>query len=475
MIAISFPSSTGNSGDVLLEVDRLQLTNGGEMNTSTVGQGTGGALTIRGMNGPDSQSNLVFFSGTDTSNGPSALIADALGFGPQAGNAKAITIQAKRLAIDNGGRVVTRTAGDGDAGDINLHVDRLELTDGGQIFSGTGSLENGRFTGTGGPGNGGDLNIKAAESIHISGQDQQGFLSGLFSNAQFGSGDAGDLTISTPHLTLNGGLILASSEVGSSGKAGSIMIDSETTSIMNAGTISVASSGGGASGSITLRNSDTFLSESGTISAKVSTGKQPGGNIFISAGQVILLRKDAHITAESSGLGNAGNITLTDNSILINRGRITTQANLASGGNITLQATEKIQLLDSTIASSVQGDATTAGGDINIDPDFIILQNSQILAKAIAGQGGNISLTANKAVLVDSFSSLDASSELGISGSINIRSPIQNLSSTIAPLPQESTPVTALYGSRCVAGAEGNFSTFVDSKTDTLPPTPGVF
>ena len=45
------------------------------------------------------------------------------------------------------------------------------------------------------------------------------------------------------------------------------------------------------------------------------------------------------------------------------------------------------------------------GGDISLDPDFIILQNSQILAKAVEGRGGNISLIASHAVLVDSFSS----------------------------------------------------------------------
>ncbi|MCA9453793.1 MAG: hypothetical protein KC584_14395, partial [Nitrospira sp.] len=69
------------------------------------------------------------------------------------------------------------------------------------------------------------------------------------------------------------------------------------------------------------------------------------------------------------------------------------------------------------------------------DPDFIILQNSQILAKAVAGKGGNIDLVASKAVLLDAQSTLDASSQTGISGSVTIESPIQVLSGTIAPLP----------------------------------------
>ncbi len=84
-------------------------------------------------------------------------------------------------------------------------------------------------------------------------------------------------------------------------------------------------------------------------------------------------------------------------------------------------------------------------------------------------------LSAYSAILVDSFSRLDARSQFGGSGTITIQSPIQNLSGTISPLPQNTLPVTALYGSRCVAGDGGNFSTFVDSKAGSLAPSHGTF
>jgi hypothetical protein len=98
-----------------------------------------------------------------------------------------------------------------------------------------------------------------------------------------------------------------------------------------------------------------------------------------------------------------------------------------------------------------------------------------VLSTAEFGDGGPITLTANSAILVDPFSRLDASSQFGGSGTIDLQAPIQNLSGTIVPLPQDPVPVTALYGSRCVAGAGGHFSTFVDSKADSLAPTPGTF
>jgi len=53
-----------------------------------------------------------------------------------------------------------------------------------------------------------------------------------------------------------------------------------------------------------------------------------------------------------------------------------------------------IRLRDSTINTSVAGGAWTVGGNITIDPDFIILQNSKIIANAFEGRGGNIRIVA---------------------------------------------------------------------------------
>jgi large exoprotein involved in heme utilization and adhesion len=195
----------------------------------------------------------------------------------------------------------------------------------------------------------------------------------------------------------------------------------------------------------------------------------------LSAGQDISLTK-SQISVQSEGLGNAGDIQLTAvDTVLLDGATVTSEAAQASGGNIKLTAEELISLNDSIIESSVQGDENTQGGDISLDPKFIILQNSQILAKAVEGQGGNISLIASQAVLVDSFSVLDASSALGVSGSVNIQAPTKFLSGAIVPLEHQPVNVAALYGARCAAGAGGHFSTFVDSKTDSLAPTPGTF
>jgi large exoprotein involved in heme utilization and adhesion len=70
---------------------------------------------------------------------------------------------------------------------------------------------------------------------------------------------------------------------------------------------------------------------------------------------------------------------------------MTAEASQASGGEITITAPEMVRLTNSRISTSVFG-GTGSGGNIKIDPQFVILQNSQIIANAVAGRGGNITI-----------------------------------------------------------------------------------
>ena len=99
--------------------------------------------------------------------------------------------------------------------------------------------------------------------------------------------------------------------------------------------------------------------------------------------------------------------------------------------------------------------------------------NSQILARANAGQGGAITIIGG-VVLQDAGTVLDATAgPAGVSGTVNIQSPFQQLSGAIAPLPQAFAVATNLYGQRCAAEKGGQFSSFVQGARDGVPPQPG--
>ena len=130
-----------------------------------------------------------------------------------------------------------------------------------------------------------------------------------------------------------------------------------------------------------------------------------------------------------------------------------------------------MQLTNSTISASVL-DGTGGGGSVNIDPQFVILQNSQILAQAVQGPGGNISITTNL-LLPDANSVISASSQFGVNGTVTIQSPNAPASGQIQPLGKTPLLATSLLNQHCAALAGGEFSSFTVAGRDSLPTEPG--
>jgi hypothetical protein len=198
-----------------------------------------------------------------------------------------------------------------------------------------------------------------------------------------------------------------------------------------------------------------------------------GGSITVS-GSDINLSNGSHITAESHGAKNAGQIgILSSNNISVTDSTISTEALKASGGDIKLTAPNTVVLKNSTLTASVGGGNETTGGKVDIDPQYVVIQNSNIIARATDGTGGRIAIQADQAVLVDPSSQIDATSSRGINGQILIQSPIQQLAGAIAPLPQAFAVSANLYGQRCAAQKGGQFSSFVQGARDGVPPQPG--
>src|SRR5262249_1666694 len=163
---------------------------------------------------------------------------------------------------------------------------------------------------------------------------------------------------------------------------------------------------------------------------------------------------------------NAGNQFAMTNST------VTTEANQSSGGaiRITTNPNGNVQLTDSKINASVL-DGTGGGGGVTIDPQFVPLPNSQILANAVFGPGGQIFITTNL-LQPDATSVISASSQFGQNGTITVQSPIAPASRIIV-LSQKPLVPTSLLTARCAALAGGNLSSFTVAGRERLPPEPG--
>ncbi|MGZ8422456.1 MAG: two-partner secretion domain-containing protein, partial [Nitrospira sp.] len=205
----------------------------------------------------------------------------------------------------------------------------------------------------------------------------------------------------------------------------------------------------------------------------VSSGTQNGGNIVVSGQESITLGPGSTISASNTGGADAGNLSINAGSqFLSQNASVTAQALHGSGGNITVQATDAIRLANSQINTSVQGGPNTSGGNILLDPAVVTLQNSQVLAQATEGAGGNISIIAGT-FLADPTSVVSASSQFGLSGSVNIQSPISSLSNTLTTLPQRPLQAQQLLRQRCAAQTNGQLSSLVVAGRDALPVEPG--
>jgi large exoprotein involved in heme utilization and adhesion len=200
---------------------------------------------------------------------------------------------------------------------------------------------------------------------------------------------------------------------------------------------------------------------------------QGRADIHIQAGRIELTNNEAAITASSSGSGNAGNIEIhADDTFRSRNSVVSTESILSGGGKIDLSAGQIVELVDSQVTTTVQGGAGDAG-NITIDPRYVVLNNSQVIARAVKGNGGNIDIGAD-VFIASPTSVVDASSQQGISGTIDIRGVVNNLSGLITPLPQGYLSTAALSADRCAGRLrEGQVSSFVVAGREGMPLQPG--
>lgn len=358
-----------------------------------------------------------------------------------AGDAGKIVINTPVLSMNADTRMETSTGWDGNAGEINANVGSLFLENGASIRS----LSGFDFFGTPvlGVGDGGSVNISAANSISISGRSPTSGSGSAISTTTFGEGGAGNVSLSANHVDVqNGGS--ATSESGGT-LAGQFFAGTG-----DAGSVTITATG---------PNTLTISGPGSTVSTTTS-GAGDGGSISLSSAGNVEILNGGSVSADSlsnepTAAGETGDITITaGNSITLSNGSISTKAAQADGGEITLTAPNIVQLTNSEITTSIFSQSGANGGNIDIDPEFVILNNSKIIANAFAGQGGNIQITANN-FIPSADSVVDASSAFGVQGTVVVASPENNVAASIAQLPQNIVDVSGLLPERCAARRVG--------------------
>ncbi|MGK7901515.1 MAG: filamentous hemagglutinin N-terminal domain-containing protein [Hormoscilla sp.] len=315
---------TGNSGQLTITTGQLIITDGAVVNNSAAGIGSTGSLQVT--------ADVVELRGNQGFN-VSGLYSQVLPFA-NGGNSGNMTIVAGRLLLLDGGVISTGTFGDGNAGDLIIRAtESVELRGIGEevMLAGEPVRESSRIFSTGGAS---PRNNKLPDTV---------------------TGKAGNITIDTEQLILADGAFIESST--SRSQDGANLTIRATDSVILRGNNPSASP---------FRDTKSSFLSSGVDAARLPDGSpfQPtanGGNITIDTGSLIL-EDGAVISAETQGIGNAGNLSVRASVGVQLRGfdnegqgssmvTIVSEGAMGDAGVITIE-TDRLMLTDGASISS---------------------------------------------------------------------------------------------------------------------------
>ncbi|NEO41853.1 MAG: filamentous hemagglutinin N-terminal domain-containing protein [Moorea sp. SIOASIH] len=480
------PEAIGNGGNLTINTERLRLSDGAQIATTTFAEGDAGPMTV--------QATEIELIGTSSQGLPTGLLANVE---PDAiGNGGDLTINTEALRLSDGAQISAITLGIGDAGSIEVNATDVEL-----IGISPQGLASGLFTQVqpGAMGNGGGLTINTeglritdgarilattfgtgdAGSIKVNATDVEligtrtNFASAIFANVELDAiGKGGELTLETERLRLVDGAQVGTITRGQ-GDGGTLRVQAQeieligTSDLGASGLLANAIAGTGNGGKLEVFTDQLIIRDGATISVSnfqsndlLLPGQGTAGDIEIVANSIELSNSGSDtpngggITASNFSAGG-GNIDISANQITSNRGEITATSELSGGGNIDITSDLLFLSNQSGISTSVN-DSTGGGGDIKINSDFVVVvENSNIAANAILGPGGNIDIT-TQGLFLSPDSQITASSEFGVDGQINISNPDLTQNLGLIPLPASIIDTGLLIATGCSTDDEQN-------------------
>ncbi|TYQ28628.1 filamentous hemagglutinin N-terminal domain-containing protein [Pseudanabaena sp. UWO311] len=424
----------GRSGDVdIIGLGSLAFDNT-LINTATQGTDPAGNISITSPSFVTFQNNSQILSNSNN-----------------IGNAGSITVKADQgITLKDNSQITATTNGQGKAGDILLNSPVLTITGGSQVLAETNN-----------DGVGGSITVNAPTSVNlIRILDAFPVLSVQTSKA----GKAGNILINTPTLNLSDQARITATATATSTNTeggGSITLNASTMNLFGTVGVFAETQGIAPAGTLFLNpySKDTALSLALTLNSQISastSGQGNGGNLFVTAPQSINVLGSGKLAVETSGIGNAGNISFSTQNLTLTDGVLVSASTAGTGkagdisvkaNNFTLSNGSKILTTTSGVGNSgtikvnvanniiLQGNGTGLfsdtvkgssgnGGNINIDPQLVILKDGAKIAVGSLGTGigGNIDIISNYLTLLNG-SSITAETASTDGGNLNLNIP----------------------------------------------------
>jgi filamentous hemagglutinin family protein len=362
--------STGDAGLVRVRAGRLDIVNGGEIDSSTSAEGNAGSVTV--------EADQLNIDGAGAG-GFTGIQSEARE--GSAGNAGEVRVTASELSIFQGGEIATSTFAEGDAGGVVVEADRLTIDGAGAEFAGIFSDAKPASTGDAGrvtvragrldivndgeiasntfaEGNAGTV-IVEADQLSIAGDSDDAFTG--ITSATLAEGDAGRVIVEADQLSIAGDAdapigITSAAVDGSSGDAGIVTVTSRRLELDGGNIATISESAGG--GAIELRVDDFIDLRNSAVTTSVAGGTDPtAGNITVDS--KILVIDNSQIQANAPA-GFGGNLTIATDNILVD------------GGNLdALLARKDISATGADPARA--GTVVVSAPDVNLAGDLVVL------------------------------------------------------------------------------------------------------
>ncbi|MEH2253569.1 S-layer family protein [Nostoc sp.] len=328
--------------------------------------------------------------------GSSQILANSLS--PQLAANLTVTASDTVELIGPGNPLRVGTDRGGGAGNLTINTSKLIVSNGAEVVLDNSNSVSNLV---------GQLTVNASDSVELIGglfippnsfSPNGNFISSKLSSATYDVGNAGNITIKTGRLSIREGAQVSTQSDGqflfaenqfkpATGQGGKLTVK--------------------ASESIELTGTSPNLTPSSLSTSTKGSGS--AGNLDITTGQLIVqdgaainvsseARKDVTYQRGVPNLGKAGELNITADSILLDKGILTSNSESGEGGDIKLQL-QNLLLMRRNSQISTNAAADGDGGKITIDAPngFVVappLENNDITANANFGSGGKITITA---------------------------------------------------------------------------------
>ncbi|WP_422942050.1 filamentous hemagglutinin N-terminal domain-containing protein [Undibacterium sp. TJN19] len=410
----------GLTGELPKSDGGLRIVNGGSISSPGSGNVDGGQIRV--------QAGDMVIDAQDASQA-TGIFSNAKDGSARSGDV--LIVASGQLSILNGARISTSTFTDGNAGTIKLDA-------GSALLDGQGSVTGVFSQANDGHGNAGNLDFSVKGKLSV-------LNGGLISSSTNAAGNGGSVHVTANEILLDGSQangpdtgIVSTSNKGS-GNAGSVDVSANgKISILSSAQISSASYTSGMGADVKVSASELLINGDGVSTGinSISGGSGNAGNVDVNVRGPVTISSEGGIATSAFDKGNAGAIRVVANTMTIDgqglsagiysdAGDFRTSASFrgGNGGNIDVSVADKLNLIDggrissTTYTNGNSGGITVTAANVAINGD-----GSGVLAETIGvGNGGNIALKTSQALLLENSGRISSATRfIGNAGSVSV-------------------------------------------------------